>query len=174
MGSQQVDQEKNIYYRLRKEANMTRARAVDEMDTISERRLESLEYGETDVQPADVIEMAKAYKHPELCNYYCSHECPIGKEYVPEVEIMGLSDIVLKILSSLNEAESAKNRLIEMTEDGTISDDEIPDFVKIRSDLKKLSTVTSALDYWVRNTISDGKINVEKMKEYEKNQEMTR
>ncbi len=28
--------------------------------------------------------MADCYKNPALCNYFCSHECPIGIEYVPE------------------------------------------------------------------------------------------
>lgn len=102
--------------------------------------------------------MAKTYKHSELCNNYCSHECPIGKKYIPEVEILGLSDIVLMILVSVNETESAKDPLIAMEVDEMISDEEIPDLVRIEDNLKKLSTVSSALGHWVRNTISQEKI----------------
>ena len=31
--------------------------------------------------------MSKKYKQPDLCNYYCSQECPIGKQYVPEIQM---------------------------------------------------------------------------------------
>lgn len=156
---------KNIYFRIRSdELKLTRAEAAELMPTISERRLEQLEYGETPVQPADVIEMSKAYKHPELCNYYCSHECPIGKEYVPEVKVSSLSDIVLKLLSSFNNLEDIEKRLVDITEDGEITDDELPDFVKIQNRLDKLSLLIETLKLWIQSSISQGKIDAEKLK----------
>lgn len=44
--------------------------------------------------------MAEKYKRPSLCNYYCSRQCPIGQQYVPEIEIKELSSIVLEMLAS--------------------------------------------------------------------------
>lgn len=73
--------------------------------------------------------MARAYKKPSLCNYYCSHECPIGQEYVPEVEVKELSSIVLEMLASLNSVHKQKDRLIEIAADGKITGDEIVLFV---------------------------------------------
>ena len=35
-------------------------------------------------------------------NYYCSNQCPIGRQYVPEVNIQDLSQIVLCLVDSLN------------------------------------------------------------------------
>jgi hypothetical protein len=52
---------------------------------------------------------------------YCSHECPIGQEYVPEVKVKELSQIVLQMLATMNSLEKAKDRFIEITADGEIS-----------------------------------------------------
>ncbi len=35
--------------------------------------------------PEEVLIMADKYKSSELCNYYCSNQCPIGQQYVPEI-----------------------------------------------------------------------------------------
>lgn len=62
---------------------------------------------------------------------YCSYECPIGQEYVPEVKVKELSQIVLQVLATMNSLEKAKDRFIEITADGEISEDEFADFAKI-------------------------------------------
>ena len=65
--------------------------------------------------------MAEKYKRPDLCNYYCANQCPIGQEYVPEVSIRDLSQIVLEMLASFNAMNKRKDRLIEITADGMIT-----------------------------------------------------
>ena len=108
--------------------------------------------------------MADAYKNPRLCNYYCANECRIGQEHVPEVQITGLPEITLGILSSLNTLDKYKERLIEITEDGKITDDELPDFVKIQDRLDKISVTVEALKLWINNTIIAGELDEEKLK----------
>ena len=102
--------------------------------------------------------MAKCYKDPSLCNYYCSHECPIGQEYVPEVKIKELSQITLEMLASLNSLEQEKNRLIEITVDGVISEDEMKDFQKIQEQLGQISLAIDSLQLWVEKAVIEGKI----------------
>ena len=102
--------------------------------------------------------MADCYKNPSLCNYYCSHECPIGQEYVPEVKFKELSQITLEMLASLNSLEKEKNRLIEITVDGVISDDELHDFEKIQDQLAQISLAIDSLQLWVQKALVDGKI----------------
>ena len=58
------------------------------------------ETGKVYVQPSDVLELSLCYNKPELCNYYCNHECPIGQKYVPEVKMEGIEATVLKMISS--------------------------------------------------------------------------
>ena len=103
--------------------------------------------------------MADCYKNPSLCNYYCSQECPIGQEYVPEVKFKELSQITLEMLASLNSLEKEKNRLIEITVDGIISDDEMKDFEKIQWQLAQIAMAIDSLQLWVQKAIVDGRLD---------------
>ena len=73
MGKKSIKEDKNVYFVAREEAGLTRAQASELIGTISESRLEKLETGKTAIVPEDVVDMALAYKKPELCNYYCTH-----------------------------------------------------------------------------------------------------
>ena len=165
MGRKSIKEDKSVYFRAREEAGLTRAQASEIIGTISESRLEKLETGKLTVYPEDVVDLAAAYKRPELCNYYCTHECRIGQTSVPEVTNASLAEITLGILSSLNSLENQKNRLVEITADGVISDDELPDFVSIQKELGQVDRVLEALKLWVSGTIASGKINKEKLEE---------
>ena len=81
-------------------------------------------------------------------SYYCSRQCPIGREYVPQVSVRELSAIVLEILASLNSMDKKKERLIEITADGQISSDEIDDFIRIRQELERISVTVETLQLW--------------------------
>ena len=87
LGKKSTRDNKSIYQISREEAGMTREEASEVMQFVSDSRIEKYETGKSPVQPQEVMAMAKAYKKPSLCNYYCSHECPIGQEYVPEVKV---------------------------------------------------------------------------------------
>ncbi len=163
MGKKSVKENKNIYFEAREKTGLTRAEASEIIGTISESRLEKLETDKTAILPEDVVDMARAYKRPELCNYYCTHECRIGKDTVPEVKASSLSEIVLGMLAALNSLDSQKNRLIDITADGVISDDELPDFVNIQKQLDQIDLTVESLKVWVASTIADGKINKDKL-----------
>ena len=105
--------------------------------------------------------LSKIYGEPTLCNLYCSKECPIGKKYVPEVEVKDLSQIILEMLFSLNSMKNSQERLIEITSNGQINDDEIRDFVSIQRKLEKLSMTIESLQLWVEQMLADKKINLE-------------
>ena len=93
--------------------------------------------------------MSKCYKEPTLCNYYCTHECPIGMKHISEIKIKELSQITLEMLASLNSLEKQKTRFIEITVDGEISDDEIEDFNAIKEKLDQISRAVDSLKMWV-------------------------
>ena len=103
--------------------------------------------------------MAGCYKNPSLCNYFCSHECPIGIEYVPEIKEKALSQITLEMLATLNKLVREKDRLIEITVDGELSEDELPDFLKIKEELKEMAMAIDSLNLWMDHTIAAGKID---------------
>ena len=63
------------------------------------------------------------------------------------------------MLATLNKLTSEKNRLIEITVDGELSEDELPDFLKIKEELEKLAIAIDSLNLWLNHTIVSGKIN---------------
>ena len=165
MGKKSIKENKNIFFESREEAGLTRAQASELIGTISESRLEKMETGKTAIYPEDVVDMSVAYKKPELCNYYCTHECRIGKTSVPEVKMSSLSEIVLAMLSALNSLDRQKERLIDITADGQITDDELDDFVCIQKQLDQIDLTVESLKLWMQSTIAEGKINKAKLDE---------
>ena len=155
MGRKSIKENKNIYFQSREEAGLTRAQASELMGVISEYQSEKRESEKVMVHPEDVVAMAEAYKKPSLCNYYCSHECRIGEDYVPEVKLSSLSEISLGILASINSLNKQKERLIEIAEDGTLSEDELPDFLAIQDRLEKLSLMVDSLKLWMDHALAN-------------------
>jgi hypothetical protein len=105
--------------------------------------------------PAEVLVMAKKYQTPSLCNYYCSRACTIGQEYVPAVEVTDLPTVTLEILRLLGRLDAEKERLIEISVDGTISEDERADFEKIKDELDKMSLAVDSLKAWFDERIGE-------------------
>ena len=159
MGRKSTKENKNIYQTSREEMKLTRESASEKLKFISSDRIEKIENEKSLPHPEEILAMADCYKNPSLCNYYCSHECPIGQEYVPEVKFKELSQITLEMLASLNTLEKEKNRLIEITVDGVISDDEKKDFEKIQEQLAQISLAIDSLELWVQKAIVDGRIS---------------
>ena len=111
MGKQSTRENKTIYQLCREAAGLTRAEASEKMNAVSASKIEKFEYETQEPTPYDILQMADAYKRPDLCNYYCSHKCEIGYRYVPEVEVTDLSNIILETIASLNEISLAIDSL---------------------------------------------------------------
>ena len=158
MGRKSTREDKNLWQRSREAAGMTRAEAAEAMGFVSESRIEKYESGRSPVQPEEVLAMSKAYRMPALCNQYCSHDCPIGKEMVPEVRASNLSQIVLETLATVNTLEREEKRFIEITADGTISPEEREDFARIEADIRAIKMAADSLSLWLQDTIASGKI----------------
>lgn len=157
MGRASVKENKSIYQLAREDAGFTRAEASEKIGFISESRLEKIESGKTDIHPEEVLAMAKAYKAPAFRSNYCANECPIGREYLPEVKSKELSTITLEMLNTINRLNNEKERLIEITVDGEISPDEMPDFNMIKQDLEEMSRSLDSLKLWLDEQIAKEK-----------------
>lgn len=150
---------KNIYHKTREELQLTRETASDLLECITPERIEKIENERSLPHPDEVLVMADKYKQPDLCNYYCANQCPIGRQYVPEVKLKDLSQIVLELLASLNAVSKQKDRLIEITADGEISDDQIEDFVNIQEELERISVAAETLQLWCEKMLALGVID---------------
>ena len=149
MGKKSIKENKNIYQLCREKCELTRQRASEEMIYISDDRIEKIESEKSLPHPDEILAMAECYKAPELCNYFCANECPIGQKTVPEVKVQDLSQIILEMIASLNAMNKEKDRLIEISADGEVSEDEEKDFGYIKEQLDKISLAVDSLQLWV-------------------------
>lgn len=163
MGKKSSKENKNIYHISREEVGLSREKASEAMVFVSPERIEKIESEKSLPHPDEVLAMSQCYKKAQLCNYYCSHDCPIGVEYVPEIQIKDLSQIVLEMLATLNSIDNDKNRLIEISADSKITEDEFTDFVNIQDKLNKISMTADSLQLWIRNRIAAGDIDESKL-----------
>lgn len=159
MGRSSTKADKSIYQITREYLNLTREKASELIGYISPEKIEKIENAKVNVQPEDVVAMADGYKAPQLCNYYCSKECPIGQRCVPEVKMKELSQITIETLSALNRIETETDRLVEIVEDGEITPDEYDDFKNIKKTLDKISLSVDTLQLWVDQAVADGLID---------------
>ena len=159
MGKKSIKENKNIYQICREKCDLTRQRASEEMIYISDDRIEKIESEKSLPHPDEILAMAECYKAPELCNYFCANECPIGQRSVTELKVQDLSQIILEMIASLNAMNREKDRLIEISADGEITDDELKDFITIKEQLGRISVSIETLKLWVDKTIADGRLD---------------
>lgn len=152
---------KTVYQLKREELGLSREKASELLDGIPPERIERIESGKFTAHPDEVILMAEKYQDPQLCNYFCANECEIGRQYVPEVKIKDLSQIVLEMLASLNSAKKRQERLIEITVDGKIEADEVEDFIEIQDELERISLAVETLQLWSEQKLASGDIDMD-------------
>lgn len=115
-------------------------------------RIEKIDSEKVLPHPEEVLIMADKYKSPELCNYYCSNQCPIGQQYVPEIKMKELPQIILETVASLNKMNKKQERLIEITAD-------VDDFIYIQEELEKISVNVETLQLWSERMLASGAID---------------
>ena len=166
MGRMSTKENKNHFQLCREDMGLSREKASELLGWISPERIEKIENEKSLPHPDEVLAMSEAYKVPRLCNYYCANLCPIGQEYVPEVKVKELSQIVLEMLSSLNSVRKKQERLIEITADGEITNDEVEDFVKIQKELERISLTVETLQLWSERMLATGVIDIDAYNAY--------
>jgi len=159
MARASTKENKNIYHTTRESLRLTRETASELLQTITPERIEKIENERSLPHPDEVLIMAEKYRKPDLCNYYCANQCPIGQQYVPEIKIKDLSQIVLEMLASLNAMGRKKDRLIEITADGNISGEELEDFIFIQQELERISITVETLQLWSERMLANGVID---------------
>lgn len=90
---------------------------------IDRSRLARIELGSKNPFPDEVLMMSDIYNAPELKSYYCKNMCPLGKDF-PDVKLEALDRISIKALSSFRKISAAKELLLDITEDGVITENE--------------------------------------------------
>ncbi|HBJ1648628.1 TPA: transcriptional regulator [Clostridium botulinum] len=116
---------------------------------VSKDSLINYELGLCKQVPVDVVvRMADAYNAPELMNYYCCNECPIGKLTISPVDQTNINNIYklsINIFNLIGEGNQLRNTLLDIVEDGVIDESEKEDLDKILDNLRKLAGLTNDL-----------------------------
>ena len=153
MPRRSTKENKTAYQISRERAGLTREAAAERIEFLSAARIEKIENERSELHPEEVLAMAEAYGDPMLRNVYCTQECPIGKKYVSPIEEKSVSQITLEMCVTLNELMRDRDRLMEITVDGTITQDEEQDFKSIRENLDRMSVAIESLKLWVDGTM---------------------
>ena len=119
-----------------------------EVLNIDRTRLSRIELGTVVPYPEEVLAMSKAYGIPELCNGYCSGDCPIGKETLRPINADSLDRLILQFLGSSKKMEDISEQLIEITADGIVDETEAATFDALLEELEKMSVNIQSLMLW--------------------------
>lgn len=153
MGREATKASGNPWYEARKQAAMyderlkSREGAAEQLG-MSASALAETELGMNKCMPADkAVLMAERYNAPHLLNFYCLHECPIGRQRSLSDEVVEIDRVTLKLLKRLrvDQLEEIKKKLIDIAEDGVISEDERPDMAEIMEYLDDLAKTISEI-----------------------------
>jgi transcriptional regulator with XRE-family HTH domain len=153
MGREPMKANTNEYFRARKraaeynEALYSREGAAERLG-VSASTLADYELGNTKVMPVDkVVLMADLYNAPELMTRYCKNECPIHGYLPLATEEKNIQGIALRLLGGFDEEnlQAMRKDIISITEDGEISDDEVPAMKDILKKLESMAEVISEL-----------------------------
>lgn len=107
--------------------------------------------------PDDVVSMAKVYSAPELCDFYCTTQCPVGQMKGEEPLIYDdLGRISASLMSALHFLDSAKDEIHSILADSEVTPDERGRFSKIMKTLDDIVYSASSLELWAKkNGLTD-------------------
>ena len=153
MGKGSINENNNVYFKARKRAatyneELYSREGAAELIGISVTTLADYELGNTKVVPVDkVVIMADLYNSPELIAGYCMRECPVHGFLPLATEERSIQGIALRLLKRFNEDDlkAMKEDLIDITEDGIISEDEVPRLKAILETLDKMAETISEM-----------------------------
>ena len=143
----------NVWYEARIEASKineklkSRFGAADEAG-MSEDAIKNTELGLEKQMPVDkAVILADLYGAPNLLNYYCLNECPIGRNRPISDEMLTIEHAALRLIKRLKieKIEGMKEKLADIADDGDVSMNELDDLKNIQKYLDDLYRSISEL-----------------------------
>lgn len=147
----------NAFYKARCEAathneQLSNREGAADIMSIDRGRLYRIESGIANPYPEEIRLMADLYNAPELENHYCTNICPLGGE-MPKVNLADLDRISIRALSTFRKIGETRELLLDITEDGIISEDEKEDLNKVLENLEELEQIAQSLKLWVKKNL---------------------
>ena len=154
MGRKATKAQGNAWYQARIEAaewneRLSSREGAAEALHMSVDAVTDAELGLSKVMPVDkAVLMADLYNKPSLLNYYCLHECPIGRNHAISDEVPTIERVTVQLYSKLNEEKikSVLHGLLMVAEDGRIEKEELTHLCDAVEYLRELSVLASKLE----------------------------
>lgn len=145
----------NPYYQARMQAaecndDFSSRESAADVVGIERTRLARIELGALTPYPEEALMMAEAYNAPELCNYHCVHDCPVGRLTVAKAELRSIEQIAVRCCSTMRFAESIRDALIDIAADGVIAEAERPQLAQILRQLAEINQMSAELGILAR------------------------
>lgn len=162
MGANPTKAADNIYCQCRKKAARyndrlhSREGAAEQLG-YSPSTLAGWELGTDRPSPEAALLMSDLYHAPEIVNHYCREVCPLGHD-IPKIDIDSLDRIAIKALSVFRHIEGAKEKLLDITEDGIITQDEQPELEHILNCLDEVTHIAMNLKAWVKKNLGNEEV----------------
>jgi len=143
----------NVYYKARINAakynDRFSSRESASLEVGVERtRLANIERNTKCPHPDEIVAMVDSYNSPELFNYYCSRQCPIGIETVQPIDMKNLETTAIKIYSVLKRVSGVGENILDIVEDGVIDaseKDDMDNIIKLLDDVSREVNTFKAL-----------------------------
>lgn len=162
MGREASKASSNVWYQARIRAaeydgRLRSREGAAELLGMSVSAVADAELGLSKVMPVDkAVQMAELYNAPQLLNWYCINECPIGRDMPLSDAVRDISQVAVRLVGSLRpeQLESVKNRLLEIADDGKVTDDEAASLAEIMDWFDDITLRISELRILCRSILS--------------------
>ena len=146
--------EEFIYRKARKEAakddpTLDSAERVSDLIGIDKGKLLKIENGEKEPTPEQVKWMIGKYNAPELANYFCTHQCPLGNKKLA-ITKGSLQELSWQLLSNLHFIDEIEDKIFKIAADGEISSTEKAEFKEMISKIRALAGTAESLEVWAK------------------------
>ena len=125
---------------------------------IDRTRLARIELETKTPYPEEVILMADSYNAPELINWHCANDCPIGKKTVPKLTLNNADRAVLNFMAAfikLKDSEREINELVvQAAENETLNGEIMPLLTRTIEKAKEFSVRAQELSLWAEKNIT--------------------
>lgn len=116
----------NVYYQARMKAavyndRLSSREGAAEIVCIERTRLANIELGNINPHPEEVNLMENAYNAPQLPNFYCSQQCPLGCGRVDPLQPRSLESAAMKLERVTREIKNVTQSVSDICEDGQIN-----------------------------------------------------
>ena len=134
----------NIYYEARvmsQNPKCSNRVTASELLGMNKERLFFIETDQREAYPEEALKMSELYKDEKIITHFCNNICAIGRKFGCKVIHNDVSNVYKSsviFIQSLKQAERAKDKILEILEDGEISDDELASVQECIVELQKI------------------------------------